>query len=157
MILAIGLGCCCPCGGTNFTPSEFDDLTIDEIEPAVDDNAVDAQTTNKYFPSEVEGYEIVFTDEKQGTTMADVKVDGVQVATLAIFDTVSNEEAREKFANAESELQGYPLVTLGPKSMVLVGDRYQVTVQSKGGDFDDEFVREEWLSEFDLDGLSTLK
>lgn len=156
ILLLVVSGCCCcgPCStSTNLNqPSVFDDLSEDSTE-TVDPNATAAAEVNKYFPSDADGYEVLMTGEKQGTTMADLKSAGELVATLAVFDTVSNEDARTKYASATDELQGFPLVHQGNKSMVLVGDRFQITVQSKGDTFTQD-DRVTWLKKFDLGGLA---
>jgi hypothetical protein len=102
-------------------------------------------------------FEVVYTQEKIGFAEATLKEDGEDVATLAIFDTVSNPAAAGKYAESSEELEGYPLVAVGSNTnAILVADRFQVQVRSRSDEFTED-DRKEWLAEFDLDGLAALK
>jgi hypothetical protein len=122
-------------------------------ERATSKEAVPGSTLNQFFPVSDEA-KITFTQEKLGFAQADLELDGQKVATLSISDTANNPDALTKFENADGQLDGYPLATVGSKgTAVLVGKRFQVQIRSVDANFD----RESWLSEFDLAGLSAHK
>ena len=135
----------------------------DEAQQATEGQAVIAEGEvlaggefNKFFPEVSDPFNIVFLQEKEGFAEANLEFEGEEVATLAISDTANNPSARDKYADSDKELQGYPLVAVGNNgSAILVADRFQVQVRSKVTDFVAE-DREEWLAEFDLDGLAGL-
>ena len=69
---------------------------------------------------------------------------------------INNPNAREKFQASTKTIGGYPAIAQGSKStVVLVADRFQVKVRSKDDSFNEE-NRRDWLSKFDLKGLSQL-
>ena len=112
---------------------------------------------NKFFPESRDEFEVVYTQEKIGFAEANLKEEGNDVATLAIFDTVSNPAAADKYAESSEELEGYPLVAVGSNTnAILVAERFQIQVRSKTDEFTQD-DRKEWLAEFDLDGLAALK
>ena len=118
--------------------------------------AVAGSEFNAIFPDSHGDFDVVFTQEKIGFAEATLKEDGVEVATLSIFDTVSNPEAAEKYAESDEEIEGFPLVDVGSNgSAILVADRFQVQVRSKTADFT-ENDRKEWLALFDLAVLAGL-
>jgi hypothetical protein len=120
---------------------------------AVAEDAVPGSTLNAFFPESGEGFKITFTQEKKGFAQADLDIDGQKAATLSISDTVSNPSAADKFKESTETLAGYPMVQVGSKgTAILVADRFQVQIRSVEDDFD----RESWLAEFDLDGLDSL-
>ena len=111
---------------------------------------------NKFFPDPDEPFDITFLQEKEGFAEAALEFEGEEVATLAVSDTANNPSARDKFAQSDDEIEGYPLAAVGNNgSAILVADRIQVQVRSKASDFAVE-DREEWLLEFNLDGLAAL-
>lgn len=122
-------------------------------QPAVGREAVAGGEFNKMFPKADGDYQIIYTQEKSGFAQADLKQDGKPVATLSIFDTVSNPEAAANYRDATERLEGYPLIDIGSQgSGVLVGDRFQVQVRSKDANFSKD-DREAWLKKFDLANL----
>jgi hypothetical protein len=124
--------------------------------PAVSKEAVAGGEFNKMFPKADGDYSIVYTQEKRGFAQADLKREGNAVATLSIFDTVSNPEAAQNYKDATTQLGGYPLIDIGSNgSGVLVGDRFQVQVRSKDANFS-KIDREDWLKKFDLANLDSL-
>lgn len=111
---------------------------------------------NKFFPKVDDPFNIVFLQEKEGFAEANLEFEGDAVATLAISDTANNPSARDKYEKSDTKIQGYPLVAVGNNgSAILVADRFQVQVRSTADDFA-AADREEWLAEFDLDGLAGL-
>ncbi len=111
---------------------------------------------NLYFPGDTGGYKRIYTQEKTGFAQAKLTKDGQEVAMLSISDTLNNPSALEKFQASTETIGGYPVINQGSKStVVLVGDRFQVKVRSKDDSFDEE-DRRDWLSKFDLRGLSKL-
>ena len=127
---------------------------------AVQDAAVevvDGGEFNKFFPPVSGEFDIIYTQEKAGFAQAKLEQNGAEMATFSVSDTANNPDAADKFQNAEFELAGYPLATVGSLgSAILVADRFQVQIRSK----DDTFTagdREAWLAEFDLDGIASLK
>lgn len=79
---------------------------------------------------------MVFTQEKSGFAEAVLKQDGEDVATLAVFDTVSNPDAAAKYADSDETVAGYPAVAVGANGLaILVADRFQVQVRALNDDF----------------------
>ncbi|MBX2862759.1 MAG: hypothetical protein KTR27_04325 [Leptolyngbyaceae cyanobacterium MAG.088] len=131
---------------------------IEEQTPAVDVDKkaiIDGGEFNKFFPV-ADGYERVYTQEKEGFAEAKIKQDGNTVAMVSVSDTASNPSAVNKYQNSQRSLAGYPLAEVGSTATsILVADRLQVKVLSR----DSEFTpadREAWLEKFDLAGLSKL-
>ncbi|GAB4523238.1 MAG: hypothetical protein Tsb0014_00630 [Pleurocapsa sp.] len=111
---------------------------------------------NRYFPQGGGGYQRVYTQEKKGFAQAKLKKDGKEVATLAISDTLNNPSAVSKFKASTQKINGYPAINQGSTgTAVLVADRYQVKIRSSDASFT-ENDRIDWLSKFDLKGLSQL-
>jgi hypothetical protein len=104
-------------------------------------------------------WDVVYTQEKQGQSQAELKKGGVAFAQLAIFDTVSDEKVAEDYKDAAEKLDGkYPMIAKGKMGTgVLVGDRFQVQVRTLPGNDFSEADRKAWLSKFDLAGLATLE
>lgn len=143
-------------------PSRFEQAQQESIaagskNTAVSPNAVKGSSLNQFFPAGGGEYERVFTQEKDGFVQAKLKFQGKDVAILAIFDTISNPEAKKDFQGATEQINGFPLIEKGTNnSAVLVGDRFQVSVRSTDPTFGKE-QRRQWLEKFDLAGLSQLK
>jgi hypothetical protein len=111
---------------------------------------------NKFFPESEGDYSVVYTQEKRGFAEAVLKEDGADVATLAVFDTLSNPDTATKYTESTQEIGGYPAVAVGDNgTAILVADRFQVQIRSQLDDFD-EADRAEWLQAFDLGGLAQL-
>jgi hypothetical protein len=124
--------------------------------PATSREAVAGGEFNKMFPKAEGDYDIVYTQEKTGFAQADLNRKGTTVATLSVFDTVSNPEAAQSYRDATTQLGTYPLIDIGSNgSGVLVGDRFQVQVRSKDANFG-KIDREDWLRKFDLANLEKL-
>ncbi|NEQ98274.1 MAG: hypothetical protein F6K30_16400 [Cyanothece sp. SIO2G6] len=141
-------------------PSPYEQVqqeTVGNQAPAVADEAVQGSQFNALFPSAADGFNVVPSQEKQGFAEYKLNQDGTTMAMLSINDTISNPDAAAKFAGSDRTVAGYPAVDIGSKqTAILVGDRFQVKVQSR----DDAFGvsdREAWISKFDLDGLANLK
>ena len=125
-------------------------------KPAVSKEALPGGTFNKYFPKAESPWDLTYKQEKQGTAIASLKKDGKEVATLTVFDTISEPDVVKDYKESTEALAGYPFVAKGAKgSAVLVARRFQVQVRSMDPSFD-EADRKEWLKKFDLDGLSQL-
>jgi hypothetical protein len=123
---------------------------------AVAKDATQGSQFNKFFPKPIPGYERVYTQEKKGFAEAALKKDGKEVAKLSISDTSSLPAAAAKYQNSTETIGGYPAMTLGnTQTSVLVG-KYQVKVLSRDPGFT-KAEREQWISKFDLKGLSKLK
>ena len=128
-----------------------------EGQRATDKEAVAGGEFNALFPKSHDDFDVVFTQEKIGFAEATLKENGTEVATLSIFDTVSNPEAAEKYADSKEQVEGYPLVAVGDNgSAILVAERFQVQVRSKTADFTED-DRKEWLALFDLAVLEGLE
>ncbi len=147
------------CRGTP-TPSRWDDAQEASTGgQATLDDALPGSAFNKFFPKPDKdlGFDVVYTQEKNGFAEAKLKQDGEEIATLSVSDTANNPSAVEKFKDTAERLAEYPIAAVGSKgTAILVADRFQVQVRSKSADFD-EVDREHWLQEFDLDGLANLK
>ena len=86
-----------------------------------------------------------------------MKRGGTNVAVLSINDTASSPSAKSKFKQSSQTIAGYPAVSQGQNiTAILVGDRYQVKVQSRDPSFT-QSDREAWLKRFNLAGLSRLR
>jgi hypothetical protein len=112
---------------------------------------------NKFFPQATDGYLVVYTQEKRGFAEAVLKYEGEEVATLSIFDTVSNPEAAQKYKASGQRIGDYPAVEVGQNGAgILVADRFQVLVRAKSETFT-MADRNRWLLAFDLAGLARLQ
>jgi hypothetical protein len=142
------------------TPGQFDKVQQESSRQksgqAVAKNATQGSKLNAFFPSDGDGYQRVYTQEKKGFSEANLKQGGKVLAQLAISDTTSIPGAAAKFSNSTKKVGGYPAVTLGnTQTSVLVG-KYQVKVISKTPAFT-AADREAWIEKFNLDGLAKLK
>jgi len=118
---------------------------------------VNGTAFNRLFPAAALGEELVFSQEKRGFSEARLKRSGELVALLAISDTTTAPEARDKFAAAADTLAGWPLVEQGSQaSAVLVGGRFQVKVIGQGVGLDAQ-ARHELLAGFDLKALAAVR
>lgn len=123
---------------------------------AVVKDAEAGSSFNRYFPGDTGGYKRIYSQEKTGFAQAKLTKDGREMAILSISDTLNNPSAIDKFKASTETIGGYPALNQGSKStVVLVADRFQVKVRSKDDSFDEE-ARRDWLSKFDLRGLSKL-
>ena len=141
-------------------PSRFDEaqrLSSQKGVEAVSDKASSGANFNQFFPSASGSYQLVFAQEKQGFAQAKLKQDGKTLASLSIFDIISNPSAAAKYEQSTEKVQGYPVVQQGSKgTSLLVDERFQVKITSS----DDSFSpsdRLEWLQKFNLRGLAQLK
>ena len=117
---------------------------------------VKGKSFNAAFPEEVDGYEVVFTQEKEGFVQATLKKGGLDLAVLTVADLVDNAEAMTKFQNAPDRLGAFPVAANGSTgTALLVADRFQVQVRSRSDEID-EAARKAWLGKFDLELLSGL-
>lgn len=124
-------------------------------QKATEKQALAGGEFNKFFPQSGNGFNIIYMQEKQGFAEAKLEdASGKELATLSIFDTVSNPEAAAKYQQTTEKLQEYPMVTVGENgTAILIANRLQVQVRSKDAAFDAN-ARQEWLQKFDLKGLS---
>ncbi len=140
-------------------PSRFAEAQKESNKPgvvAVAKDATQGSQFNKYFPKPAAGYERVYSQEKKGFAEAKLKKDGKELAMLSISDTTSLPAAAAKYQNSPEKISGFPAMTMGnTQTGVLVG-KYQVKVLSRDPAFTKE-DREQWISKFDLKGLSQLK
>jgi hypothetical protein len=141
-------------------PGRFDQVQQESTQQkrgqAVVKDATQGGEFNKFFPTGGDGYERVFTQEKQGFAEAKLKRDGKELAMLAIFDTISTPATAENYANSTTTIAGYPAREIGQtQTAVLVNNRYQVKVLSRDPSFTAS-DRAEWISKFNLDGLASL-
>ncbi|WP_050757136.1 hypothetical protein [Cyanobium sp. PCC 7001] len=117
---------------------------------------VNGSAFNRLFPTPGPGEELVFTQEKRGFSQARLKQGDTALALLAISDTTTAPEAREKFQSSSDRLKGWPLVEQGEQaSALLVAERFQVKVIGQGPGLDPT-QRHELLEAFDLPGLAAL-
>jgi hypothetical protein len=141
------------------TPSRFDGAqqsSTGKGATAVVDKSQSGGTFNRYFPGSADGYERVYSQEKQGFAEAKLKKDGQEIAILAISDVLNNPSTVDKFKQSSSQIGGYPVISQGnTATAVLVNNRYQVKIRAKDASFS-QSDREKWLSKFDLRGLSNL-
>ncbi len=129
---------------------------VGNIKPANPGKPVEGSALNKIFPPAGGGYKVTYTQEKKGFAQAEVVQDGKKIASLSISDTLTNPEAKAKFATANGRLGGYPSASVGDKgTAILVGDRFQVQVRSLSPALD-AAGREGWIQKFNLDALKKL-
>lgn len=143
------------------TPSRFDqaqqESTQQKSGQAVSKDATQGAEFNKFFPPAGGGYERVYTQEKKGFAEAKLKKDGKDVAMLSINDTTSTPDVAAKYQGSSKQIAGYPAREIGKtQTAILVGNRYQVKVQSRDQSFTAS-DREAWLQKFNLQGLARLK
>lgn len=125
--------------------------------PAVAKDAEQGSSFNQFFPKDQQGYNVLFTQEKKGFAEAKLKQDGKDVAMLSVSDTTSTPQAAQKYQSSTEKLAGFPVMDIGStQTGVLVGDRFQVKVQSRDAAFTKE-DRRTWLQKFDLKGIASLK
>lgn len=145
------------------TPTRFDQVQQESSQKrsgqAVAKDATQGGEFNKFFPSPQAGYQRVFTQEKKGFAEAKLKKDGKDVAVISVNDTQAikgSANPAAKFVNSSKTIAGYPAVTQGTSgTAILVGNRYQVKVQSRDPSFT-EADREALLQKFNLNGLTRL-
>lgn len=147
------------------TPSPYaqvqKETTQRGAQPAVDKNATQGSSFNKFFPKSQAGFDRVFTQEKKGFAEAKLNKGGKTMAMLSISDAAASSTGgvspTKKFETASKQIAGFPAVEQGTtQTAVLVANRYQVKVQSR----DPAFMpadRAAWIQKFDLNGLSNLR
>ena len=133
----------------------YQSSTISEEKGVSTPVAVSGEVLNKFFPKDEEGFDVVFTQEKEAFSQAKLNdSDGNELATLTITDALTNQKVLDNFKASQAMISGYPAINRGSKgTAVLVADRFQVQVRSKA-DSIGEPERAAWISKFDLDGLA---
>jgi hypothetical protein len=117
---------------------------------------VNGTAFNRLFPAPGSGEQIVFSQEKRGFSEARLRQGERTLALLAISDTTTAPEARDKFNASQERLEGWPVVDQGPQaSALLVAERFQVKVLGQGEGLDPA-GRRQLIRGFDLDGLAAL-
>lgn len=117
---------------------------------------VNGTAFNRLFPPPGPGEKLIFTQEKRGFSEAKLKQGDLTTALLAISDTVTAPEAREKFVSSRERLQGWPLAEQGGQaSALLVANRFQVKVIGQGIGLDVQ-QRHDLLGAFRLQELAAL-
>jgi hypothetical protein len=123
---------------------------------AVAKEALPGKEFNKFFPKAEAPWDLTYKQEKPGTAIAALKKDGKEVATLTVFDTISEPDIRKDYKETTEALVGCPLVAKGAKgTAILIANRFQVQVRSSDDSFTD-VERKEWLKKFDIDGIAKL-
>ena len=144
------------CGKTE--PTRWDNAQQESTSQPRNE-AVNQQTKggefNQFFPQVSGEYSLVYSQEKKGFAQAKLKQGGQEVAKLSISDTIDTPNATKKFENSTTQISGYPAKEQGKNTTaLLVGGRYQVKVTSTSLSPSD---REQWLTRFNLSGLSRVK
>ena len=117
---------------------------------------VNGTAFNRLFPTPGPGEQLIFTQEKRGFSEAKLKQGDQTTALLAISDTITAPEARDKFTSSTERLQGWPLAEQGGQaSALLVVDRFQVKVIGQGAGLDMQ-QRHDLLEAFQLQKLAAL-
>lgn len=140
-------------------PNRFDKVQQETRRnaPAVSKAAMPGSSFNVMFPKKEGDFDVVYSQEKDGFAQAKLVKAGQDVATFAVFDTVSNPEAADKFKDTTETFEGSPIMDMGERgTSLLVGGRYQVQIRSVDANFS-KFDREDWLKKFDLANLAKLK
>jgi hypothetical protein len=142
---------------SRFEQAQQESLQAGNRNTAVVKEAEAGSSFNKFFPPSDNNYERVFTQEKNGFAQAKLKQNGVEVAMISVFDTLSNNSTVDDFQNTSDTIKGYPSVEKGANSTaVLVNNRFQVKITSRDVSFSQK-DRILWLEKFNLDGLSKLQ
>lgn len=103
-VLALLAPCCAlllACGGSVTTPW---DTVPQKTGSAVAKEAKEGSEFNKFFPKGGEGWDVTYTQEKKGFASASLKKDGKEVATLAVFDVLSNPEVPKDYENSTEKI-----------------------------------------------------
>jgi hypothetical protein len=140
-------------------PDRFDQVQKETRRgtPAVSKEAVPGSAFNKLFPKPEGEYDIVYAQEKTGFAQAKLVKKGQDVATLSVFDTVSEPATADKYKEVQEKFQDFPIRDVGENgTAILVGGRYQVQIRSQDANFS-KFDREDWLKKFDLANLAKLQ
>jgi hypothetical protein len=112
---------------------------------------------NKLFPGDEAGFNVVYTQEKDGFAQAFLNKNGKKVAVLSVSDIVANSEAINKYVSATKKIAGYPAVGVGNNgTAILVGNRFQVQVRTEPGAAFTPQDRETWLAKFKLAELAKM-
>ncbi len=112
---------------------------------------------NQLFPGDEAGYDVVYTQEKQGFAQAVLNKNKKKVAVLSISDIVANPEAINKYVSATRKIAGYPAIGIGNNgTAVLIGNRFQVQVRTEPGAAFTPQDREIWLAKFKLAELAKM-
>lgn len=122
-------------------------------DTATSEAALAGEVFNKYFPAEEDGVDLTFQQEKEGFVQASLRRNGELLGTLSISDTRNNPTARDKYQDSADSVAGFPASVQGNATSILVGDRFQVRLQSEGEALTAS-DRAAWLQKFDLPGLS---
>lgn len=142
---------------TQQTNAQRPNQTTNTQDQKLPSKAVAGGKLNKYFPANGGGYTRTFSQEKAGFAEAKLKKGSKDMAMLSINDIAGNPSAGAKFKQSSQKIGGYPAVQQGSTTTaVLVGNRYQVKVQSKDASFTAN-DREAWLQKFNLSGLANVK
>lgn len=119
--------------------------------------AVAGSKFNKFFPAAGGGFQRVFTQEKTGFAEAKLNQGSKTVAMLSVNDLANNPNALQKFQKSGAQIAGFPAAETGSTmTSVLVGNRYQVKVQSRDPSFTSA-DRQAWITKFNLKGIAGIK
>jgi hypothetical protein len=141
-------------------PSRFEEAQQQsQGQSAVVKEALPGSAFNKFFPPSVDGFERVFTQEKDGFAEAKLKKGNQDIALMSVSDILNNPRAVNKFNESKETLPGFPTIKLAKQgtggSTILVADRLQVKVLSLDSNFTEE-NRQVLLTKFDINGLASL-
>jgi hypothetical protein len=141
-------------------PSRFEDAQQQsQGQSVVVKESIPGSEFNKFFPNPPEGFQRVFTQEKDGFAEAKLKQNNQDVALLSISDILNNTKAVNKFRESSETLPGFPTIKMAKQgtggTTILVGDRFQVKVLSINSQLTED-NRKVILTQFDLNGLAGL-
>ena len=129
----VAAACLLPLAGCRQeAPTRFDEVQKETRRgaPAVSKQALAGSLFNRYFPKAEGDYDVIFSQEKAGFAQAKLVKKGEDVATLSVFDTVSNPEAADKYKASQDRFGEYPMAEVGSGgSAILVADRFQVQIR----------------------------
>jgi hypothetical protein len=145
---------------TTEPPSRFEEAQQQsQGQSAVVSESIPGGEFNKFFPTPPDGFQRVFTQEKDGFAEAKLKQNNQDVALMSVSDILNNTRAINKFRESQETLPGYPTIKLAKQgtggTTILVGDRLQVKVLSLDSNFTEE-NRTVLLTNFDINGLTSL-
>ena len=137
---------------------QSDPATENEIEltTLIAGDPLPGSEFNKFFPPQIDGYDMVAKQEKAGFAQYSLRQGGEEIGQLSITDLRSNPPAALKFETPDMGIASYPAKKDGSKgTTLLVAGRFQIKIRSPEGQLNQQ-DRVAWLEKFDLNGIEQL-
>ncbi|MEH0155314.1 hypothetical protein V6R21_14305 [Limibacter armeniacum] len=108
------------------------------------------------FPEFLGVYEMAFTEKKMGVAEAILTKDSVEMAKFMVLDIANDPDMIADFQHAKKTINECPVLdTDDERTVMLVGNRFMIEVQSLNKEFDLNH-RNEWLRRFKSNRLAKL-